>query len=56
MLSRTNAVVPVAMEVELNGRAMLVAFAVAAAIGIFFGLYPTRRAPSLRPVEALRYE
>ena len=44
------------MEVELSGRAMLVAFAVAAATGIFFGLYPARRASNLRPVEALRYE
>ncbi len=44
------------MEVELSGRAMLVAFAVAAATGIFFGLYPARRAAKLRPVEALRYE
>ena len=44
------------MEVELSGRAMLVAFGVAAATGIFFGIYPARRAAKLRPVEALRYE
>ena len=44
------------MEVELSGRAMLVAFGVAAATGIFFGFYPARRAAKLRPVDALRYE
>jgi putative ABC transport system permease protein len=44
------------MEVELSGHAMLVAFGVAAATGIFFGLYPARRAAKLRPVDALRYE
>ena len=44
------------MDVELSGLAMLLAVSVAAATGIFFGFYPARRAASLRPVEALRYE
>jgi putative ABC transport system permease protein len=32
------------------------AFAVAVAVGVFFGFYPASRAASLRPVDALRYE
>jgi putative ABC transport system permease protein len=37
-------------------QAVMISFGVAAGIGVFFGFYPARKAASLNPIDALRYE
>ena len=45
---------PVPMAVPIT--AVIVAVGVSTLVGLFFGIYPARRAAQLDPIEALRYE
>jgi putative ABC transport system permease protein len=44
------------LQTKVSLSSILLAFGVSAGIGIVFGYYPARRAASLNPIDALRYE
>ena len=44
------------MPILVTVTSIVTAFAVAAAVGIFFGWYPARKASMLRPIDALRFQ
>jgi putative ABC transport system permease protein len=44
------------IRVVITISSILLAFTVAAAVGVFFGWYPARQAARLRPIDALRFQ
>jgi putative ABC transport system permease protein len=44
------------LDVSVAWNSVVLAIVFSAAVGLFFGIYPARRAAALNPIDALRYE